>query len=51
MKVKYIGPDLVTLEKDKIYDVLDVKHDTYQVMSELDEAYYVPKNLFEEVKE
>lgn len=51
MKVKYIGPDIVTLSKDKIYDVLDEKHGTYKVMTEVDETYYVPKNVFEIVEE
>lgn len=47
MKVKYIGPDLVTVKKGKVYDVLDEKHGTYQIMTELDETYYVPKKFFE----
>lgn len=51
MKAKYIGKDLVALKKNKIYDVLEVKHGTYKIMSELDETYYIPKKLFEIVKE
>jgi hypothetical protein len=51
MKVKYIGPDMVTLKKDKIYEVLDIKHGTYQILTEVDETYYVPKRYFEVVEE
>ena len=47
MKAKYIGPDLVALKKDKIYDVLDIKHGSYQIMTELNETYYIPQKLFE----
>ena len=50
-KVRYIGPDLVAMKKDKIYDVLVEKHGTYKVMTELDETYYVPEECFEEVEE
>lgn len=50
MKVKYIGPDLVTLKKNKIYEVLDIKHGTYKVMTEVDETYYIPKGCFEIVE-
>ena len=51
MKVKYIGPDLVTLKKDKIYEVLDTKHGTSQIMTEVGEAYYVPQKVFEIVED
>ncbi len=47
LKVKYIGPDLVALEKNKIYEVLDIKYGTYMIMTELDETYYFPENYFE----
>lgn len=51
MKAKYIGNDLVALKKDKVYDVLEVKHATYKIMTELDETYYIPQKLFEIVEE
>lgn len=51
MKVRYIGKDLVALKKGKIYEVLDIKHGTYKVMTELDETYYIPAECFEIIKE
>ena len=51
MKVKYVGPDLVAMKKNKIYEVLDVKHGTYMVMTEIDETYYIPENCFEIIEE
>lgn len=51
MKVKYIGPDLIAIKKDKIYEVLDIKHGTYKIMSELEETYYFPSKCFEVVEE
>ncbi|MBR4514600.1 MAG: hypothetical protein IKO61_06920 [Lachnospiraceae bacterium] len=51
MNVKYIGPDLVALKQNKIYEVLDIKHGTFKVMTELDETYYVPGKFFEKVEE
>ena len=51
MKVRYIGPDTVAIRKDKIYEVLDEKHGTYKIMTELDETYYVPEKCFETVEE
>ena len=51
MKAKYIGPDLVSLKKDKIYEILDSKHGSYQVMTELGEAYYIPQTQFEKVED
>ena len=50
MKIKYIGPKMVALEKNKTYEVLDEKHGTFKVMSELDETYYFPKKYFEIVE-
>ena len=51
MKAKYIGPKTVALKQNKEYEVLDIKHGTYKVMTELEETYYIPKKLFEDVKE
>ena len=42
MKVKYIGPDLVALEKNKEYDVISVEKGWYRIMTELDEDYLFP---------
>lgn len=51
MKVKYIGPDMVTLEKGKTYDVISVEKGWYRIMTELDEDYLVPPEAFEIVSE
>ena len=51
MRVKYIGPEMVSLKKNKIYDVLDSKHGHYKIMTEVEETYYIPQNLFEVVEE
>ena len=42
-KVRYLGPDLVTYETGKIYEVTgyDKELDAYGVMSELGESYYL----------
>ena len=37
---------MVALEQNKVYEVLDIKHETYKVMTELDEEYYIPKKYF-----
>ena len=50
MKIKYIGPEMVALKKDKTYEVLDEKHGTYKIMSELEETYYFPKRYFKIVE-
>ena len=50
MKVKYIGPDLVSLEKNKIYDVISVEKGWYRIMTELDESYLFPPKVFEVVE-
>ena len=51
MKAKYIGPDLVALEKNKIYEILDSKHGSFEVMTELGETYYIPQSQFEIVED
>ena len=51
MKAKYIGPDLVALKPNKIYEVFDIKHGTYQIMTEIDETYYIPRRFFEIVED
>lgn len=51
-KVKYVGPDMVTYETGKLYEVTGYNKelDAYQVTSELDEAYYLSASDLEEVK-
>lgn len=51
MKVKYIGPELVAIKKDKTYDVISIEKGWYRIMTELDEDYLFPPNLFEIVEE
>ncbi len=47
MKVKYIGKDIVALEKNKIYPVLSVEKNWYRIQTELDEDYLFPPEAFE----
>lgn len=42
---------MVALEQNKIYEVLDIKHGTYKIMTELDEEYYFPKRFFEIIQD
>lgn len=46
MKVQYIGPDIVALEKGKIYSVLSVEKGWFRVMAELEEDYLFPPEVF-----
>lgn len=46
-RVKYIGPEMVTLEKGKIYDVIEIDHGLFRIMSELEDDYLFPPELFE----
>ena len=51
MKVEYIGKhDTVALEREKAYDVISVEKKWYRIMTELDEDYLFPPNLFEIVE-
>ena len=50
MKVKYIGEDLVAMEKGKIYDVISVEKGYYRIMTEIHESYLFPPKLFEIVE-
>lgn len=47
MKVKYIGSELISIEKNKIYDVISIEKGWYRIMTELDETYLFPPELFE----
>ena len=53
MKVKYIGKEYLgrAFEKDKIYEVISIEKDWYRIMTELDEDYLFPPELFEIVEE
>lgn len=50
MKVKYIGKDLVAMQKGKVYDVISIEKGWYRILTELDETYLFPPNVFEIVK-
>lgn len=50
MKVKYIGPDLVSVEKNKAYKVLSIEKGWYRIMTELDESYLFPPDVFEVIE-
>ena len=50
MKVKYIGKELVAIEKWKIYNVISVEKGWFRIMTELDEDYLFPPELFEVIE-
>ncbi len=50
LKVKYIGPDLVAMQQNKIYDVMSIEHGYFRVMTEIDEDYLLPPKVFEIVE-
>ena len=50
MKVKYIGKELVALETGKIYNVISVEKGWFRIMTELDEDYLFPPELFEVIE-
>ncbi len=51
MKVKYIGSyDTPAIDKTKIYEVISIERNWYRIMTELDEDYLFPPNLFEIVE-
>lgn len=48
MKVKYIGKvETPALEKNKLYDVISVEKGWLRIMTELDEDYLFPPEVFE----
>lgn len=51
MKVKYIGRDTPAIEKEKIYNVLSIENGWYRIMTEFDEDYLFPPNVFEIIEE
>lgn len=51
LKVRYIGEDMVAMEKGKIYTVMSVENGWYRIMTEIDEDYLFPPEVFEKVEE
>ena len=52
MKVKYIGKhDTPAIERDKVYDVLSVEKGWFRIMTELDEDYLFPPDVFAVVEQ
>ena len=48
MMVRYIGQrDTVALDRSKIYAVLSIEKGWYRIMTELDEDYLFPPDVFE----
>lgn len=49
MKVKYTGKDYLgtAFDEDKEYDVFSIEKGWYRIMTELDEDYLFPPELFE----
>lgn len=52
MKVKYIGNYYeIAFEKDKVYDVISIEKGWYRIMTELDDDYLFPPEVFEIVED
>lgn len=52
MKVKYIGErDTVALDRSKIYTIMSIEKGWYRIMTELNEDYLFPPQLFEIVSD
>lgn len=51
IRVKYIGEDLAAMQTGKIYNVISVEKGWYRIMTELDEDYLFPPEVFEIVEE
>ena len=51
MKVRYIGQDLVGIRTGKIYDVISIERGWYRIMTELDDDYLFPPELFQIVED
>ncbi len=48
--VKYKGPDMVAMVKNKTYEVISVEKGYYRIITEINEDYLFPPNLFEIVR-
>lgn len=52
MKVKFIGNiETLAFVKDKIYTVISIEKGWYRIMTELQEDYLFPPELFVEIEE
>ncbi len=51
MKFNHVGKDLVALKMGKEYMVLDIKHGTYKIITELEKTYFIPKDSFQNEEE
>ncbi|MBR5308523.1 MAG: hypothetical protein IKU43_07115 [Clostridia bacterium] len=52
MKVKFIGKfDTLAFEEGKVYEVISIERGWYRIMTELDEDYLFPPELFEIMEE
>lgn len=51
MKVRYTGIDIVAIDKDKIYDVMSIEKGWYRIMTEIDDDYLFPPEVFEIVED
>lgn len=51
IKVKYIGKeDTLAFERDKEYEVISIEKGWYRIMTELEDDYLFPPNLFEKIE-
>ena len=52
MKVKFIGQvDTLAFEQNKVYEVISIEKGWFRIMTELEEDYLFPPELFEIVEE
>ncbi len=51
MKIKYTGETDISLTNGKIYEVLSIKYETYQIVDDNGEEYFFPSEEFEIVSE
>lgn len=51
MKVKYIGKkDTLAFERGKSYEVIAIEKGWYRIMTELDDDYLFPPEIFEVIE-
>lgn len=51
MKIRYVGEyDSPAIKRDKLYEVISIERGWYRIMTELDEDYLVPPDVFEIVE-
>ena len=52
MKVKFFGQiDTLAFEQNKVYEVISIEKGWFRIMTELEEDYLFPPELFEIVEE